>query len=267
MEQERMIGGHKMNSRKLFQTFFAGSLVCIALALGAMAQDTSQTTTSTGQATKETQVRSGEVVYVSGNDLVVKTDDGKVKHFTVPEGATATVDGQQMSIHDLKPGMKLQQTITTTTTPEIVKTVRTIKGKVWQVQPPVSVILKLPDGTNQQYKIPKGQKFDVNGQQTDAWGLKKGMEVTATVIKETPEDVVAQTRTTTGEMPTPPPPPATPPQEGVLLVEVEEAPAPAQVAQAEKPATLPQTASFLPLIGLVGALALGLGLKIARDER
>jgi hypothetical protein len=53
----------------------------------------------------------------------------------------------------------------------------------------------------------------------------------------------------------------------VLLVEVEEAPAPAQeVAQAEQPATLPQTASYLPLIGLFGALALGLGLKMTRNE-
>jgi len=256
-----------MNTQKLLKALFAGGLVYSALALGAMAQETSQTTTSSGQATKETQVRSGEVVYVSGNDLVVKTDDGQVKHLTVPEGAKATVDGQQMSVHDLKPGMKLQQTITTTTTPETVKTVTTIKGKVWQVQPPVSVILKLPDGTNKRYKIPKDQKFDVNGQQTDAWGLKNGMEVTATVITEVPDNMIAQTKTTTGEMPAPPPAPATPPQEGVLLVEVEEAPAPAQeVAQAEQPATLPQTAGFLPLIGLVGALALGLGLKIVRDK-
>jgi hypothetical protein len=255
-----------MNTQKLLKALFAGGLVYSALALGTMAQDTSQTTTSSGQATKETQVRSGEVVYVSGNDLVVKTDDGQVKHIKVPEGATATVDGQQISVHDLKPGMKLQQTITTTTTPETVTTVRTIKGKVWQVQPPVSVILTLPNGTNRQYKIPEGQKFDVNGKQTDAWALKKGMEVTATVITERPDNMIAQTKTTTGEMPTPPPPPATPPQEGALLVEVEEPAAPTEVAQAEQPATLPQTASYLPLIGLVGALALGLGLKMSRNE-
>jgi hypothetical protein len=247
-----------MNSRKILERLFAGGLVCLALTLVAIAQDTTQTTTSSGPPTTETQVRSGEVVYVSGNDLVVKTDNGQVKHFTVPEGATATVDGQKLSVHDLKPGMKLQQTITTTTTPETVKTVRTIKGKVWQVQPPVSVILTLPNGTNKQYKIPEGQKFDINGQQTDAWSLKKGMEVTATVIREIPENKIAQTRTTTGEMP---PPPATPPQEGALLIE-EEAPAPTQVAQAEQqPTTLPQSASYLPLIGLVGALILALGLK------
>jgi hypothetical protein len=201
------------------------------------------------------------VVYVSGNDLVVKTDDGQVKHITVPEGATATVGGQQLSVHDLKPGIKLQQSITTTTTPVIVKTVRTIKGQVVQVQPPVSVVLKLPDGSNKFYKIPKGQKFEVNGAKTDAFGLKKGMNLTATVITEKPETEVAQQRNVTGEMPTPPP---TPPQTGALLIEEE---VPAQTAQAEPapaaPAqTLPQTAGYLPPLALVGCLSLLLGLRL-----
>jgi hypothetical protein len=254
-----------MNStRKFLQAVIAAGLVYTAMAVGASAQDTSTTTSSSGQASKAVQTRSGEVVYVSGNDLVIKTDDGQVKHLTVPEGTTATVDGQQLSVHDLKPGMKLQQTITTTTTPVTVKTVRTIKGQVVRVQAPVSVVLKLPDGSNKFYKIPKGQKFDINGKETDAFGLKKGMEVTATVITEKPETEVAQQKSVTGEMP---PPPATPPQEGVLLVEVEETPAPAEVAQAEPapaaPAqTLPQTAGYLPLLALVGSLALLLGLRL-----
>ena len=63
----------------------------------------------------ETTVERGEVVYVSGNDLVVKMDDGQIRNFSdVPESARVTVGGQQLSIHDLKPGMKLERTITTT---------------------------------------------------------------------------------------------------------------------------------------------------------
>jgi hypothetical protein len=46
-----------------------------------------------------------------------------------------------------------------------------VTGKVWHVTPQNSVILSLQDGTNQSFKIPKGQKFTVNGQQTDAFGL------------------------------------------------------------------------------------------------
>jgi hypothetical protein len=43
-----------------------------------------------------------------------------------------------------------------------------VTGKVWRVSPPNSVILTLEDGTNQSFNIPKGQKFNVDGQETDA---------------------------------------------------------------------------------------------------
>ena len=69
---------------------------------------------------------------VSGSDLVVKMADGTIRNFeNVPESARVTVDGKQLGIHDLKPGMKLQRTITTTTTPMTITTVQTVKGKVW----------------------------------------------------------------------------------------------------------------------------------------
>jgi hypothetical protein len=38
-----------------------------------------------------------------------------------------------------------------------------VTGKVWHVSPPSSVILTLEDGTNQSFKIPKGQKFTSMG--------------------------------------------------------------------------------------------------------
>ena len=76
-----------------------------------------------------------------------------------PTVSRATVDGKQLSIHDLKPGMKLQRTITTTTTPMTITTVQTVKGKVWAINPPLSIILTLEDGKNQQFKIPQGQNL------------------------------------------------------------------------------------------------------------
>jgi hypothetical protein len=39
--------------------------------------------------------------------------------------------------------MKLQRTITTTTIPQIITTVQTVKGRVFSVQPPNSVVLTL----------------------------------------------------------------------------------------------------------------------------
>jgi len=237
---------------------------CLAFALNMNAQVQTETSTTAEKGTVSTQVESGEVVTVSGNDLVVKMADGTIRHFpNVPESARATVDGQQLGIHDLKPGMKLQRTITTTTTPKTITTVQSVTGKVWHVSPPNSVILTLEDGKNQKFKIPKNQKFNVDGQMVDAWGLKKGMKIAATRVVEVPVTEVAQSRTVTGEMPPPPPPP---PADVPVLV-VEEVVVPVEVAQAA-PAELPKTASPLPLIGLLGLLSLAssLGLRAARKS-
>src|SRR6516165_352119 len=200
------------------KTLLLAGAFSFVLALNVNAQVQSETTTTTGKAAKEVQVERGEVVTVAGNDLVVKMEDGTIRHFpNVPESARVTVDGRQLGIHDLKPGMKLQRTITTTTTPQTVTTVQTVTGKVWYVNPPNSVILTLENGQNQSFKIPKDQKFEVNGQMVDAFGLKKGMNVKATKITEAPETIVAQQKTVTGTMPTPPaPPPADTP---ILIVE------------------------------------------------
>lgn len=238
--------------------------VCLAFAVSGGAQVQTETNTTAGQATKTVKVESAEVVYVSGNDLVVKMPDGTLRHFNnVPESARVDVNGQQLGIHDLKPGMTLHRTITTTTTPTVVTTTQTVTGKVFHVQPPNSVILTLEDGTNQQFKIPKGQKFNVNGQMTDAWGLKKGMQVSATKVVEEPITQVQQEAKLTGTMPPPPPPP--PADAPILVVMAAPAPPPAQAAEAA-PAALPKTGSELPLIGLLGALSMlsGLGLKVIR---
>jgi hypothetical protein len=77
-----------------------------------------------------------------------------------------------LGIHDLKPGMKLQRAITTTATPQTITTVQAVTGKVWYVNPPNSVILTMENGTNQSFKIPNGQKFNVDGRMVDAFGLR-----------------------------------------------------------------------------------------------
>ena len=80
--------------------------VCLPLALGMTAQVQTQTTTTAQTPTVQTTVERAEVVTVSGNDLVVKMEDGTIRHIAnVPESARVTVDGQQLGIHDLKPGM------------------------------------------------------------------------------------------------------------------------------------------------------------------
>ena len=209
-----------MISRKALQRIQLGlagtCFLCITLAFTANAQVKKETTVEQqGLATQTVKVETGEGMYVAGNDLVVKTDEGELRHFpNVPDDKTVTVAGKELTVHDLKPGMKLQRTTITTTTPQMITTVKTVTGKVWHVNPPNSVILTLEDGTNQSFNIPKGQKFSVDGQETDAWGLKEGMKISATAVTETPETVVSQEVVRTGTMPS-----STPqlPRQGAIL--------------------------------------------------
>jgi len=260
-------------AKRLFSLLGAG-VVCLTFAVAMLAQDTTKTEAKQGAASRQVQVERGEVVYVQGNELVVKMENGEVRHFpNIPETARATVDGKELSIRELRPGMKLQRTITTTTTPRTVTTVRTISGKVWQVNAPNTVILTLPDNTNKQYRIPKDQKFMIDGQEKTAFELRKGMNVSATVLTAVPETVVAEQRRTTGSAP---PPPSTPAIQGALLIETPlpasvptsaaASPAPTAAAPEPPPARLPKTGSALPLIGLLGLLCSGLsiGMRMLR---
>jgi hypothetical protein len=249
-----------IGSLKIVLQCLAGSVLCVAFSLPAAAQVKSSETTEHGSPTKHVNIERGEVVYVSGNDVVIKMEDGSLRDFfDVPDSTTITVDSRQLNVHQLKPGMKVEKQTVTTSTPRIITKVETVTGKVWHVAPPSSVVLTLEDGTNQAFKIPKDQKFTINGQETNAFGLKKGMNVSAQRITEVPETVITQEVKRTGTMP--PPPPA-PKQDVPVLIVMAPAEAPMQTAQAapaeSAPTKLPKTASLLPLLGLAGMLFCGL---------
>jgi hypothetical protein len=166
--------------------------------------------------------------------------------------------------------MTIERTTITTTTPRVITTIKTVTGTVWSVIPPTSVILTLEDGKNQEFKIPDGTKFTIDGQPTDAFSLQPGMKVSATSVTEVPETLVTQKVRTTGEMPPPPDValliievPYVPPAETAATAPVETATAtPAEPA----PAQLPKTGSPLPLVVLLGGLfcSVAFGLKARR---
>jgi hypothetical protein len=224
-------------------------IVCFAFQPKTRAQVQTTTNTTTHEATTETSVERAEVVSVDGNDLILKMEDGTLRHIAnVPESDRVTVDGKQIGIHELKPGMKLEKTIRITTTPKTIVTTQNVTGKVWQITPPTSLILTLQNGENQKFNIPKGQKFNVDGQMVDAWGLKKGMKVTATKVVEEPVTEVEHQKQLTGQMP---PPPPTPPADQPIVIALLHVP-----ATPAAPAELPKTGSNLPLIALMGILCL-----------
>ncbi len=238
--------------------------LCCALAISTNAQVQTTTSTTPGKTTMEVQIERGTVVLVDGNDLVVQMEDGTIRHFpNIPESAKVNVDGNELGIHDLKPGMKLQRSTITSTTPQTITTVQTVTGKVWHVMPPTWVILRLEDGTNQKFNIPSGQKFTISGQQVDAFGLKKGMVVTATKIVEVPEIHVSHEKYVSGTMPSTPP--SAPPADVPMLIASSPAEAAPTTAVAQ---VLPKTGSDMPLVGLLGLLLVSasLGLKFLRAK-
>ena len=249
-------------SRTIMRGLLVGGALCIAFSSPAASQVQTTEKVEHGPAVHEVKVERGEVVYVSGNDMVVKMDDGSLRNFdNVPDSSTVNVDGKQLNVHQLKVGMKLEKQTITTTTPRLITKVETVSGKVWHVSPPSTVTLTMENGQNQTFKIPKDQKFTINGQETDAFGLKKGMTVSAQRVTETPETVVTQQVKHTGTMP--PPPPAPKQDVPILIVMVPAAPAATEAAQAEPaPTKLPKTASELPLVGLLGVFLCAISLAL-----
>ena len=150
--------------------------------------------------------------------------------------------------------MKLERTTIVTKTPRTIRTVRSVTGTVWQVSPPNSVILTMPNKENRRFTIPRDQKFLIEGKETDAFGLRPGMRVSASAVSEESDEVVSKQVSTTGVAP-PPPLPAPAPNTPVLILET--APVPAAVATTGAPAQLPSTGSPVPLIGLLGLILCG----------
>jgi hypothetical protein len=220
----------------------AGTLALV-FATSAPAQVQTETSTASGAATHEQTITAAQVVYVNGNDVVVKMTDGSLRHFNnVPDSFHVNVNGQQLGIHDLKRGMTITHTVVKTT-PQVITTTQSVMGKVWYVNPPQSVILTLADGTNQEFKVPSGQKFNVDGKMVDVWALKKGMTVSATKVVEVPQTAVSQKGSFTGAAPPPPPPPDQP-----ILVAVETPAAHPAPAAPAAPAPIP-TPVPTPVLG------------------
>ncbi len=163
------------------------------------------------------EINRGSVVYVSGNDLVVKMRDGNLKHFVVPGDSKLKVDGKDVAVRDLKPGTMLTQIITTTTTEEMVSEIRTVDGKVLEAKPPY---LTIATGDKiKRLRVPEGTKFTVGGKEMMLADLREGMRVRGTVVTTVPTTVEYRTSDVSGQAPPPPKPVATPALVGVLLIE------------------------------------------------
>ncbi len=235
------------------------AMVLFVPVLAAQPQSTTQETR--GTATVTTEKMSGEVLYVEGNNLVVKMANGQVRTFTnVPDSRKATVDGKELGVRDLQPGTWLTATVTKSVTPITVRTTTVGSGKVWFVNGPY-VILTLPNGENKEYHVKPDYKFTVEGKPATVYELRKGMTVSAQKIVEEPTVEMTSDSQVVGTMthkaapakaaaPASASAPAAAPSAAA-------APAPAATSGAEAPAKLPKTGSPVPLAGLLGLLFVG----------
>jgi hypothetical protein len=71
--------------------------------------------TATTVPVKTTEIRNATVVKVAGSTLIVRGEDGYKSH-TIPAGFKFLVDGKEVGIDQLTPGMRLTATIVSTST-------------------------------------------------------------------------------------------------------------------------------------------------------
>jgi hypothetical protein len=255
-------------------TGFFGLLAFAALgsflAAGASAQQKTVEHRAAGPNEVKVELKQSTVAYIEGRHLVARLPDGSLEAVRVPEGTLFEVEGQQMRLSQMQPGMIITETTIYTTKPEVVRTVEISDGTIFHV---IGNSLIIRDKNNKMIhlRIPEWARITIQGEKRTLQDLRPGMKVTATFITEEPMTRIE--RQTTTRVTRPAEAPKVSAKEETLG---EPRPAPRRPAEAKlaevppapaQPVTeLPKTASPLPLLGLAGliSLAASLGLRKAR---
>jgi hypothetical protein len=161
----------------------AAAVVCLTAAVSL-----AQPSTSTSTATK-----AFEVLAVTGNTLDVKLPEG-TRELTVPDDFRFTVNGQQLSVHELKAGMKGTATITTKTTVTPVTVTEVKNGTVMQ-RSGSSIIVRTDEGIKMfsQGDVDKrGVKMVKDGQPAELTDFREGDRLSATIITSRPPKVMTE---------------------------------------------------------------------------
>jgi LPXTG-motif cell wall-anchored protein len=247
-------------TRALSQAVVAAALLGLT-AVGSQAQQT----------TASSQTKAFTVLAVEGNTLVVRLPEG-TREIAVPDDFRFTVNGQQMSVHDLRVGMNGTAVITTRTTVTPV-TVTEVKNGTVALKSGGTVMVRTDEGVKSfsQGDIDKrGVKIYMGGKPVQIVDLHEGDKLSATIVTSRPPRIVTEKEvqaatnapaaavpesTRAAAAPAPAPPAAAP------------RPAPAPAPAPEPARTLPKTASSWPLLALASALSIAMALTLTVRRR
>jgi LPXTG-motif cell wall-anchored protein len=204
------------------------------------------------------EIKNGTILAVDGNRVVIRGPEG-VKEYIVSDDVQFNMGGKMLSVHDLKPGMPIAAKITTTQKPLQMTSTEIREAKVLHSIGSAFAV-RTSDGQTKKFTAKDIEKRHIviykDGKQISPYDLKKGDNITATVVTEEEPQIITS-------------------QELELFVAQPPAPRPTRVAQVQRkpapapapaPRELPKTGSRLPWLAVVGmiALAVGAGLTIRR---
>jgi len=247
-----------------------GASLAFALVLTSASFASAQTTSSS-----TSQTKNFEVIAVNGNDLVVRLPEG-TREMNVPDDFRFTVNGQSMSVHELQPGMKGSATITTRTHTTPVTVTEVKNGQVVMASGGSIYVRTGGDVKmfNQADIEKRGIKLMRDGRPAQVADFRPGDQLSAVFVTAAPPRVVTEREvqatlakaapaSTAASTPAPAPARSAP----AVAPASAAAPAPRPAPVSTEARALPKTASPVPAVGLLGALALALASALTLRRR